>query len=124
MVGNETIKNLLLLKFREEDLNKLNDIYYLLNDYFTNKGKKALYRKSKKVIFIIYLQKNNVKTKNYMSFLSDCPQIMISNLYNEHKNFPEILISSTKAFTIIGKCKLIIPSFPPIKFSHSSLLSK
>ena len=87
---NEKIdKNLLLLKFREEDLNKLNDIYYLLNAYMTNKGN----RQSKIAIFVIYLQKNT-KTINYMSFLSDCPQIMISNLNNVHLNFPEILVSS------------------------------
>ena len=85
--------NLLLLKFREEDLNKLNDIYYLLNAYMNNKENNKFCRKSKIVIFVIYLQKNT-KTKNYMSFLSDCPQIMISNLNNVHLNFPEILVSS------------------------------
>ena len=92
---NKTKKNLLILKFREEDLNKLNDIYYLLNDYKTNIGKKALYRQSKFVIFIIYLEKNS-DNNTCMSFLSNYPQIMIKNFYNKHKNFPEILISSNK----------------------------
>ena len=92
---NKNKKNLLILKFREEDLRKLNDIYYLLNDYRTTTGKKITYRQSKFVIFVIYLQKDS-KTNNYMSFLSNCPQIMISNFNNIYKNFPEILIATNK----------------------------
>ena len=92
---NKDSKNLLILKFREDDLNKLNDIYYLLNDYKTNIGKKALYRQSKIVIFIIYLKKESDNNK-YMSFLTNYPQIMIKNFNNIYNHFPEILISSNK----------------------------
>ena len=90
-------KNLLILKFKEEDLIKLNDIYYLINDYKTNSKKKILYRQSKIFIFVIYLQnKKNNTYNNYISFLLNCPQIMIKNFNNSYKNFPKILISSNK----------------------------
>ena len=93
--NDKDIQNLLILKFREEDLNKLNDIYYLLNEYRTNIRKKPQFRQIKIVIFVIYLQKNSINS-NYISFLSNYPQIMIKNFNNKFMNFPKILISSNK----------------------------
>mgnify|MGYP002623021467 CR=1 FL=1 len=93
--GNKNRKNLLILKFREQDLNKFNDIYSLLNDYKETFKKNNPYTKSKIVIFIVYL-KNESKNKYYMSFLSNCSQIMISNFNNTYENFPQILKSSNE----------------------------
>ena len=87
--------NLMILKFREEDLNKLNNIYYLIDDYKSNMRNKNLTKLNKKIIFIIYMKKIN-KIKTYLSFLSNCPQIIITNLNNKFSNFPEILKSSNK----------------------------
>ena len=92
---NKNIKNLLILKFKEQDLNKFNDIYSLLNDYKATFKKKNSSIQSKIVIFIVYL-KNSSRNKNYMSFLSNCPQIMISNFNNRYQNFPKILNSSNE----------------------------
>ena len=36
------------------------------------------------------------KAKNYISFLSNCPQTMINNLNNTYQNFPEMIINSNK----------------------------
>ena len=88
-------KYLMIMKFREEDMNKLNNIYYLIDDYISNSRNKNLMKYSKKIVFIIYIKKIN-KIKNYMSFLSNCPQIMINNLNNQYSNFPEILVDSNK----------------------------
>ena len=93
--GNKNTKNLLILKFKEQDLNKFNDIYSLLNDYRAIIKKNNSFIQSKFVIFIVYL-KNEPKNKNYMSFLSNCPQIMISNFNNTYENFPQILKSSNE----------------------------
>ena len=89
--NNQT--NLMILKFREENLNKLNNIYYLLNDYRTNSGKNFIHQQSKIVIFVIYLQNS---TNNNISYILNCPKILINNLHNKHPNFPEMLISSNK----------------------------
>ena len=88
--NNTFPKNLLILKFNEEDINKLNDIYYLL------KGLKGNNKNTnQKILFIIYL-KNNLNYNNYISFLSDCPQIMISNLFNKYSNFLDIIDNSNE----------------------------
>ena len=89
-LGDEKEKNLLIFKFREEELNKLNNIYYLLNDF-----KNALKDQRKFVILIIYLQKDEkIKSSNSISFISNFPQKLIENLNNKHNNFPQILLSS------------------------------
>ena len=96
-LGNEIEKNLLIFKFREVDLNKLNNIYYLLND-FKNALKENRARGQRKfVILIIYLQKDEkIKSSNSISFISNFPQKFIENLNNEYNNFPEILHSSNE----------------------------
>ena len=91
---NKISKNLLLLKFNEEDINKLNDIYYLLKGIIMN-----INNSSKKIVFIIYLQ-NNLNPNNYILFLSDCPRIMISNLFNNYSNFIDILANSNENLLI------------------------
>ena len=78
---NISPKNLLILKFNENDLNKLNDIYYLLKEIRTNDN-------YGNVIFIIYLENHNIKN---ISFLSNCPQLMISNLNNKYTHFLDYL---------------------------------
>ena len=88
---DEKGNNLLILKFEEEDLNKLNDIYYLLKDHRTNSK-----RELKVVIFIIYLE-NCSKHNKFISFLSNCPQIMINNFNNQYNNIFKIIdISSNE----------------------------
>ena len=93
--GNKKQKNLLILKFKEQDLNKFNDIYCLINDYKETFKKNNPSKKSKTIIFIVYLSDES-KDKNYMSFLLNCPQTMISNLNNIYENFPLILKSSNE----------------------------
>ena len=88
--NEENTKNLLIVKFRQEDMKKFNDIYFLVNDL---KSKMKINLKTKFLIFIIYLSFDNAK--NYKaSFLLNCPQTMIENLDNEFKNFHEIINSS------------------------------
>ena len=88
-------KNLLIIKFREEDMNKLNNVYYLIDDYKSNTRNKNLNLSSKKIVFIVYLKRIN-KIKNYISFLSNCPQNMINNLNNNYVNFTDVIINSNK----------------------------
>ena len=91
-------KNLLIFKFREEDLNKLNNIYHLLKNYKYVFSEKQLEVKNKFVLFIIYL-KSDEKIKsnsNSILFISNLPQKLIDNLQNNHENFPQILISTNK----------------------------
>ena len=87
-------KKLLIIKFKEDDMYKLNNIYYLIDDYKSNSRNKNMKNK-RQIVFIVYLKKM-VKIKNYISFLSNCPQIMINNLNNIFENFPEILVNSNK----------------------------
>ena len=90
-------KNLLIFKFREEDLDKLNNIYYLLNDYKNALNKKNAKNIRKYVLFIIYLNKDEkIKNNNSISFISNFHQKMVEDLYNIHKNFPQILVSSNE----------------------------
>ena len=89
-LNEENKKDLLIVKFRQEDMEKFNDIYFLVNDL---KSKMRINVKNKVLVFIIYLSFDN--TKNYKaSFLLNCPQTMIENLDNEYKNFHEVINSS------------------------------
>ena len=92
-------QQLLIIKFKEEDMYKLNNIYYLIDDYKSNSRNKRM-KNTRKIVFIVYLKKL-IKIKNYISFLSNCPQIMINDLNNTFENFPEILTNSNK--NIINK---------------------
>ena len=92
---NNIPKNLLILKFRKEDLNKFNDIFYLIKEYKENPIKNLNYRKSKIIVFIIYLS-YSLEDSNYLSFLLNCPQIMISNFNNKYMNFHEIVDASNE----------------------------
>ena len=89
-----SIKNLLILKFKEEDIDKFNDIYYLVNDYINDYKRNQVHKNLKFIIFVIYLPKG--KNINYLSFLLNCPQILISNFDNKYLNFPEIIIESNE----------------------------
>ena len=53
-IGNQLTKNLLIIKFREEDLDKFNDIYYLINDYTNNIAKKK-FTESLNLSFLSYI---------------------------------------------------------------------
>ena len=103
LFDKDNSKSLLLLKFGEEDLNLVNDIYYLLNDIIESSNSKNKIINGKeikiRVIFVIYLKKKLNMSNNYISLLSDCPQIMISNLKNKYDNFLDILdISNEEIF--------------------------
>ena len=89
-------KNLLLIKFKEEELYKLNNITYLLNDYRNTLAENKIEVEKSIVIFIIYLKKDEKIKNNSISFISNYPQKLISNLNGTHLNFPEILISSNE----------------------------
>ena len=95
--NNKEEQDLLIIKFRQEDMKKFNDIYFLVNDLRT---KMQINGKNKVIIFIIYLSFDNTKNCK-ASFLLNCPQIMIDNLDNEYTNFNEIINSSNG--DIIGK---------------------
>ena len=88
-------KSLLIIKFSRKDLAKLNNIYYSIIDYISNSRKRNIDIKTKKIVFIVHIK--NMKTIiDGMSFLSNCPQIMINKLNNEIGNFPELLNKSNK----------------------------
>ena len=88
-------KSLLIIKFSRKDLEKLNNIYYSIIDYISNSRKRNIDIKTKKIVFIVHIK--NMKTIiDGMSFLSNCPQIMINKLNNEIGNFPELLNKSNK----------------------------
>ena len=72
-------------------MNIVNDIYYLVHDIIEGAKNSIIYKKSFNVIFVIYLQKKQNNNNNYISLLSDCPQVMISNLKNKYNNFFQIL---------------------------------
>ena len=106
-IDNEKEKNLLIFKFREEDLNKLNNIYYLLNDFKNALNENRANNQRKFVILIIYLQKDEkIKSANSISFISNFPQKMIENLNNKYEKFPQILLSSNDDIIINKLFKL------------------
>ena len=93
-ISNKTNQkiNLLIIRFKGKDLNKLNNIYYSIIDYKFNSRNKN-FMKKKKFVFIVYLK--NMKTiLDKMSFLSNCSQILINNINNTYTKFSEILNKS------------------------------
>ena len=97
ILDKKRVNDLLIFKFKEEELNKLSNIYYLLNEYKINLKQKNIENKRKFVLFIIYLIKDEkIKSHNSISFISNFPQKLIENLQNKHKNFPQVLISSNE----------------------------
>ena len=90
-------KNLLIIKFKEKDINKINDIYYLIKELKSNyKSVKKEY-KNKIIIFIVNISKkyNTNNTKN-IEYILETPQIFINDLYNKHKFFLDLLLSTNK----------------------------
>ena len=108
----EESKNLFVLKFsnKEKDLNKMNQIYYTIEDCLT-KSSKNINTKNKFFIFIVYLmreendmkkdvEKNNntinsyniLSSTNIVSKLSsNCHHVFIDNLNAKHYDFIKTL---------------------------------
>ena len=83
-------KNLLIIKFKEKDMNKVDDIYYLVKDLKTNFS-----NNNKIILFLIYISKVNDKNiGNNIGYILGANQIFINNLKNQNKNFLNLLKSS------------------------------
>ena len=110
-------KNLCILKFKQNDLIKLNDIYNIVNGFsnsgFSNPFSKEEDKTKKMCIIIIYLQRileinydnknkeknnqfDNFINKNYISFLSETPHYLIDNINNMNQSFIDILTKSSE----------------------------
>ena len=100
--------NLCIVKFRENDLIKLSDVYNLINgytskkfdiDFNNNTNKKKIYiilihlARSHKIIKKIKNKdsNNDFSNKYYISFLSETPQYFIDNINNKNDIFINIL---------------------------------
>ena len=111
--------NLCVIRFREEDLIKLDDVHNLINDYISKESNLNLIqkeeddeKKSKLFIILIHLSRvnevlihknvmnNSIKLNNnnnnnnnnyYISFLSQTSQYFIDNINNKYSNFLDIL---------------------------------
>ena len=93
--------NLCVIRLREEDIIKLNNI---LNEIRDNNDENYLsLNKEKKLnkifIILIHLSRTNIKNaiqinENSLSYLSEIPQIFIDNINNEFDTFLDIIDSS------------------------------
>ena len=94
-IKNEYDKtNLLIIKFEEEDINKISDIYYLAKELKNNY--KSEY-KNKIIVFIVNISKNNnINNINNIEYILETSQIFINDLYNKHDFFVDLLLSSNK----------------------------
>ena len=122
--------NLCILKFRENDLIKLSDIYNLVNGYAINGFdcgfSQDINRKKKMCIILIhvsriaeinmdnknlkkYNKKDNSNNRFFISFLSETPQYFIDDINNKNSHFNEILTQPVENIIIntIKKNKLI-----------------
>ena len=108
-LGNEILnfltdefKNLCIIRIREEELDKLNNV---LNEIKDNNDGNYIKEKNINKIFIILIHlsrtkpktknKNSIQiNKNSLSFLSEIPQIFIDNINNEFDTFLDIIESS------------------------------
>ena len=90
--SNSKNKNILILKFTENDLNKINSVNYLLNNYqMRNKRFQKIL-----ILFIIYkkrelksnkIKNNKIISQNSFSFINEeFEQIFIDNLQGKDKN--------------------------------------
>ena len=118
--------NLCIVKFRENDLIKLSDVYNLINGYASKNFNIDLNfnKKTKKMCIILIhvararkilktnknsAPKNEFSNKHYISFLPETPQYFIDNINNKNDNFINILTQPTEKtiWSIIKKNKII-----------------
>ena len=107
--------NLCVIRFKEEDLIKLEDVHNMLNDCISKEKDMNIIQEIKSKIYVIlihlsrvkvyYKLKSNIKknikeinnlNNNYISFLSQTPQYFIDNLNNKYSNFLDILSYSNE----------------------------
>ena len=105
--------NLFLVRFREKDLTKLENIHNIINDYkekhfLSNNNEEEKNKNAKLFIILIHVSRTNdfnIKNKenyfennnsNFISFLSYTPQYFIDNINNKYSNFLELLSSSNE----------------------------
>ena len=105
--------NLFLVRFREKDLKKLENIHSIINDYkekhfLPNNNEEEKNQNTKLFIILIHVSRINdftLKKKenffednnsNFISFLSTTPQYFIDNINNKYSYFLDILSSSNE----------------------------
>ena len=115
---SEIYKNLCIIKLRVEDLNKLDNIINLVEDYIQNEKNYILINKGQNIrkIFIILIHLSRTKVnkleinvnKECISYLSNIPQIFIDNINNKFTNFTKIIEKSNEdiIFNIINYIEL------------------
>ena len=109
----ENKSNLFLVRFREKDLTKLENIHNIINDYkekhfLSNNNEEEENKNAKLFIILIHvsrisdcgkkIKENNFENNNsnFISFLSSTPQYFIDNINNKYSNFLELLSSSNE----------------------------
>ena len=123
--------NLCVVRFREQDLIKLDDVHNLISDYLSrayeinkiNEENENQKKNSKIFIILIHISRindlytnklnkgydNNLNNNYFISFLSQTPQYFIDNINNKYSYFLNILNNSNENTIkdIIEKNKLI-----------------
>ena len=96
---SDSKKNLCILKFREEDLDKLENVINLIEDYIINEENYNLINEDKNIqkLFIILIHLSRTKTENkkplknnFITYLSKIPQLFIDNINNYFNIFLDI----------------------------------
>ena len=91
----DTKKNLLIIKLKEKEINKTNDIYYLIKELKSEDTLIQRKYKTKIILFIVNIsKKNNNKNIKNIEYILDTPQIFINDLYNTYNNFLDLLLCS------------------------------
>ena len=98
-------KNLCLIKLKEEDLDKLENVINLVEDFLLNEENYNLINEENKIkkfyIILIHLSRTKIENNknfnlNFPTYLSKIPQIFIDNINNEFDNFINIIDSSNE----------------------------
>lgn len=109
----ESKNNLFLVRFREKDLVKLENVHNIINDYkeknfLSNNNKEEKNKNTKLFIILIHVSRINdstleekkknfeINNSNFISFLPTTPQFFIDNINNKYSNFLDILSSSNE----------------------------
>ena len=146
----ETEPNLFIIRFREKDLIKLDDVYNLVNGYIEKESDlnsiQEKENRTKLFIILIHISRVNeiYKSKNiknkvydngnsyYISFLSETAQYFIDNLTNKYSYFLDILENTNEKIisNIINQNSLLsnqivssLRYFTYILFNQKSLLN-
>ena len=108
----ESESNLCIIRFREKDLIKLDDVHNLVNDYITKESDLNPINNNKTKLFIILIHVSRTneiyKSKKikynkeydsdnyYISFLSETSQYFIDNIANKYSFFLNVLENSNE----------------------------